>query len=488
MSFRGMLIKAGIDSNGTDIEVFNGSLTLNKANILYFRDTDTYIYSNDDGELTIYASEELHLDIPAVDFTGGFEVTGDVVDAFVISGTESDNGIEITGVAQGSGILIDYALPTATSHAIAIATEHSLLAGTVRSVEVIQTMLVEDASVIQEALYVDIESSVMTGDWTNAIVGRVNYTAPGNANGGMVAAICSELSLMGAAQAGGMYFSLDVELECPASFTCAANAALPVAFMKFGVWGDATAIASFEDGGYLFNTDGLSAGADNLLSLTSQTLRLDIEGLARHMVLSQMQDGLGLGVSGTPMVLAADTNHAVDVFTTSPDAAGNHFANRFVHTNSVQTTGGHFAMWVQNTVGAQGAGHGCMYVKLDCGAFQAPTGGASALNVEMVMPSGAQNGGSYHPFVIDVDCIATTDLVYNAAIPISFMKLEVYGAKYDEWNECANLMTLSGIEATEDGMFEATDIDNPDFTHTARINIGNTAYYFGLSTSKAFDA
>ena len=199
--------------------------------------------------------------------------------------------------------------------------------------------------------------------------------------------------------------------------------------------------------------------------------------------------GITLGTTGSHMILTADTNHAIDVFSTSPDAAGNHFANRFYHTNTAETTGGHFAMWVQNTVGAAGAGHGCMYIKLDCATFEAPTGGNSALNVEMVLPNCSHSGGSYHPFVIDVDASGPNLVMHgNAAIPCSFMKLEVYGADVAEWNTKASLFTLSGVAAVTDGMWEASDVNDPDFTHTLRINISGTYYFIGLSTTKLFNA
>ena len=195
---------------------------------------------------------------------------------------------------------------------------------------------------------------------------------------------------------------------------------------------------------------------------------------------------LQVGTDAAKLTLTTDAVHGVDVHTTSPDAAGNHFANRFCHTNTATTTGGHFAMWVQNTVGAAGAGHGCMYIKLDCASYQAPTGGASALNVEMVMPSGNQNGGSYHPFVIDIECPSTTDMFYNAAIPSSFMKLEVYGATDDEWNECANLITLSGIATTTGGLFDTAPSDKADgkVNATLRVNIGGVAYWLPLWDTK----
>jgi len=173
---------------------------------------------------------------------------------------------------------------------ITVVKTNSAASGTVRSMEITHTQTVQTTGV-NECLYVDFESAVQTGNWTNAIVGRLNYTAPGNANGGMAAAICSELSLAGAAQTGGAYYSLDVELDCPTSFTCAGNKDLPVAMQKFGVWGNSTAITSFETNGYLFHLDGFTAGNDKIFATVGDvaaagTLRINIGGTDYYILIA----------------------------------------------------------------------------------------------------------------------------------------------------------------------------------------------------------
>lgn len=188
--------------------------------------------------------------------------------------TTETTGIDLTGTYSTAGLQIgtsgDEMVLDNSNHAISVFTEHSATSGTVRSAEITQTMLVAGPSTIQEALYVDIESAVTTGNWTNAIVGRINYTAPGKADGGMAAAICGEMSLPGAAQTGGAYYAIDAEIEAPASFVIGGNpTALPVAFLKFGVWGDATAIDSFESAGYLFHLDGVADTAGGLFDATN---------------------------------------------------------------------------------------------------------------------------------------------------------------------------------------------------------------------------
>lgn len=91
MSFRGQLIKAGIDSNGTDVEIFDGYLKLNTDNKLYFRDTGCYIYSNADGYLTIEADTGVVI-AANFSFTGTLSIETNAV------------GIDFTGTYSTAGI------------------------------------------------------------------------------------------------------------------------------------------------------------------------------------------------------------------------------------------------------------------------------------------------------------------------------------------------------------------------------------------------
>ena len=356
------------------------------------------------------------------------------------------------------------------------------LTGSERAVSI---AMVGGAGTNGRALLVEYNMNAKAGGYTNAIKAEYLFGASGE-NAGLASSLNAEMQLPASAGPDGTYCNVEHELVCPNGWSGAFGN--PTTFMYFNATG--AGVANFDtDGLLLLIGTGITPAAGKFVSLTSQTVKCQIEANLRYMVMSQMEDGLGLGVSGTPMVLTADTNHSIEVHTTSPDAAGIHCANRFYHANTVATTGGHWAMWVQNTVGAAGAGHGTMYVKLDCATFEAPTGGNSALNVEFVLPNCTHTGGSYHAFVIDVDAGGPALVMHgNAAIPCAFMKLEVYGTDKAQWETNASLLTLYGCDATEDGLWEASDINDPDFTHTMRINIGGTYYYIGMSSSKAFDA
>jgi len=314
-----MLIKAGIDSNGTDIAIFNGYLKLQTDNVMYFRNTNTYIYSNADGYLTIYASNGIIMngDIAVdgdVDFDGGFSCTGDVVDGLIISGTESDNGIEITGVAQGSGIDIDYTIPLTTSYALNIDVDTSIAAGTTWATNQHYTTLAGGASV--GTSWFELTMGGNHGSYAICTFARLDYTDAGyTAVGGMGVAGMFEILLPDVA-AGGEYHVLALELaENGAGFVSASALGSPTSFIKFECYGDVH--DELDDHAYLFYLNGFSAAADHMLSLHSQTLRVDIEEAARYMVLSQMQDGVGLGLTGDHMVLTTAATKAIQIYTTT---------------------------------------------------------------------------------------------------------------------------------------------------------------------------
>ena len=250
MSWKGDLLKAGISSNGTDIEIFRGSLTVR------------------DGLAT---------------------------------GTEA-SPLTITTSTLG------YALYTTSAAE----------SGTQRSVIIDHTQTGASATIL-EALRVNIDSEVRTGSWANAIVGRINYGSLGDSAGGMAAAICGEMNLAAKDMnnLGGGYYAIDAELNIPTGCVLMTNnTSRPVAFLNFGAWGGA--VGEFDDKGYIFRTDGLTAGSGHILSANSRTLRILVEGTAKYLYLSNSEDDLGTMVVDSISVVVASAD-AINISGTASD-------------------------------------------------------------------------------------------------------------------------------------------------------------------------
>jgi hypothetical protein len=167
-----------------------------------------------------------------------------------------------------------------------LTTTNALTSGTYRSFTVGHTQTAATSGVI-EALRVNIDANVATGNWTNAVVARVDYGATGNANGGMVAPLCAELSLPPAALSGGAYYVADLEIEAPENYVSHGNVSLPTAWFNIATYGNATAIASLEDNAFLFRTDGFTSASGNMIY--NNTIRARVGSTTWYMPLSSAE-------------------------------------------------------------------------------------------------------------------------------------------------------------------------------------------------------
>ena len=217
-----------------------------------------------------------------------------------------------------------------------IATASTKTTGTIRSANFAHTESANSMSKITEVLRVSLDSEYYTGDWVNAIVGRIDFGTAGDARGGMAAAICAEMNMPAKSYAsiGGPCYSLDCEFNCPTGFVAGDRVTYPIAFLKFGAWGGA--VAQFDDEGYIFHTDGLTAGAGNILSANSRTLRVNIEGADKYIYLSDTEDDLGSMVVDS--VTISPTTGVVGITIDSTIAAGSFEGISIAPTLSGQQT------------------------------------------------------------------------------------------------------------------------------------------------------
>ena len=239
MSFRGMLIKAGIDSNGTDIKIFNGYLKLNKANILYFRDTSTFIYSSEAGTLRIEATTLILSG--AMAFAGDMEVTGDLT-----VGTSGERLVLTAAANRAIDVYVDYS-GTGPSWAVNFD----------------ETMGTDGCTggVFRSTITFD---AIRPGSYSMNAQFRSDYTSVTTTAGfGMGAGLMVELINPSAAWGGGQFHVMALEWTGASATAMHGNAAIPSSFIKFETWG--TAAADVDDHGYLFYLSGVTIGGSHLV-------------------------------------------------------------------------------------------------------------------------------------------------------------------------------------------------------------------------------
>lgn len=415
-----------------------------------------------------------------------------------------------------------------------ILTAASKTTGTIRSCVLTHTEGANSMTRINETLRVTYESEYYTGDWVNAIVGRIDYGDAGDARGGMAAAICAEMNMPAKSYAsiGGPCYSLDCEFNCPTDFVAGDRVVYPIAFIKFGSWGGAK--TQFDTEGYLFHTEGLTAGSGGLLSENSRTLRVNIEGADKFIYLSDTEDDLGTMVVDTITVnmagadgiilagTASDCGIEIDGATadgiridgtcsdsgieilgvctddgilidyTLPSAAARAFyidVDSAVSGSNIQgaqitltnTAAANNARAMQSNLvmGSNCAGPYGGYFTTDMAAYQA-TGLAAALGMELILPSAAITSGEFHGMTIDIACTENSGI---GAGKHSFIKVETWGnaTAMTAWDTGANLLFINGPTAGAGKLISAD-------SNTIRINIAGTSYYLPLSaTENVFD-
>jgi len=132
--------------------------------------------------------------------------------------------------------------------------------------------------------------NVTAGGWVNALKAHMAFGTSGKVTG-LASAMCVEMDLPDAnLGSGGAYYPLEVELNPGASTVSAGSpTGNQVGFMMMSV---NTNKADFDDHGYLFRIDGLSADTGHLLQASAteanyaHSLRVNIGGVNMYLMLA----------------------------------------------------------------------------------------------------------------------------------------------------------------------------------------------------------
>jgi hypothetical protein len=302
-------------------------------------------------------------------------------------------------------------------------------------------------------------TNVALGGWSNAIKALAEYGASGRTTG-LGSSVCAEIQLS-AGCSSGSYAALEAEIVMPTS----AVTGTATAFLYCNASG--AAVATFDTSGYfLYVGTGITPAAGKFVSANSHTLKCLIEANTRYMFLSQIENGVGIGASGSavsfsqgsPVVAIYTTcssthaSNSVESFyceTTMTGAAGVGGRARFYMTTNVALGGWSNALKAHVVYGASGRTNGmgsafCAELQLSAGTTQ---GTYAAIEAEVVAPAGCSVGTG-----------------------ISFF--------YCNGTDASGLLNSNGflfdigaiIAAASGGMLDSTiNLTNPQIDHTLKI-------------------
>jgi hypothetical protein len=312
-------------------------------------------------------------------------------------------------------------------------------------------------------------SNVASGGWVNAAKAFMEFGASGSASG-LASALCAETQLS-AGTSSGTYCALEGELVLGTS----ASTGTSTSFIYLNVGGaDAS---TFDTNGFLLEIGtGITPAAGKFASLTSQTIKCKVDGSTRYMVMSQMEDGLGLGTSGTNMDFSTTaTTNAIAVHTTSASVTAG-TSVRYIYGKHAATAAGgvgHRAEFHTTATAKLGGWANALKGYFEFGANGDITGLASGICAEVKMPNAAISGTM---------CVLELELVDQASSGYgsggSFIRAEVSGTM-TAFRDNGFLLDLQGLGSAAAGKLFDT-CTAAAASHALRIRIGSTNYYIML--------
>jgi len=318
-------------------------------------------------------------------------------------------------------------------------------------------------------------------------MGLKSYAEFGSAGriAGLAAGFCSEIKVANAnLGSGGGYAGIEIEYVAGGASTVTAGnpAGNYATWMFLGNSGDAN--GDFDDNGFFFSAQGLTAGATKLLSTNSQTLKVAIGANTRYLVMSQTENGFGLGTSVSTVTVTAGTP-IVSVYSTCASTGTDGTPVYISHTLSAA---GGVGVGLQTNVGVTLAGGNyvaALYGVLTFATAGRITGIASGVVGEVVLSAGTTQG-TY--------CGLNSELVANSAVSsgaaTAFFYCNIAGSNSTgktTLNTNGYLFYLgAGVVDTASGLFDTFSEITPKAIASLRILIGGVPYYIAIHDEADF--
>lgn len=317
--------------------------------------------------------------------------------------------------------------------------------------------------------------SAALGGWSNALKAYTTYGASGK-TAGMGSALCAELSLS-AGTSDGTYAPLEGELVLGSG----ASTGTSTAFMYLNASG--AGVATFDSNGYLFIIGtGITPAAGKFISANSHTAKVLIESNTRYLFLSQIENGLGIGASGSAVSFSQGSPLMAMYATCSSAHASNSVVPWYFESTMTGAGGvGGRAHFYMTTNVALGGWSNAIKGEVVYGASGRTNGLGSAILAELQLSAGTTQG-NYAPLEIELGCGSGASTGTKTAL----MYLGVYGTDVGTLDDNAYLFTLAGVTGGDGHLFDdaMSEDTSPAINATLKVNIDGTDWWIPLSDTK----
>lgn len=377
-----------------------------------------------------------------------------------------------------------------TGHAIDIYTTSADTAATVNAFQLKSTTTGTQSE--DQTMYIHAYTDIYSGNENT--VGHF-YSEWGTTSGigplGMASAVTGKMLLPTACTGAFYAFYGKMNLPTAPGLQAAGVGGNAAGWFMLSIGGETAGKTEFSNNGVFMDIHNLTAGAGKLLSLTSQTLKSVIDvSTVRYLVMSQMEDGLGLGNSTTDMALGTSiTQRGIQVYTSS---------------TSTDTDDSIRPIYMRHTVlGVGGVGHRAeFHTRCDtvlgtwCNALKGywewdnaagtgtsgrTTGLSSAICAELKMPDAAVGTGHYYP--LEVEFVGQTNS--GPGVHHGFITMRASGT-LTNFDDYGFLFDIQGVSPAVNHMIDdaMTEDTSPAINATMRIQVGTTTWYIPLSDTK----
>jgi hypothetical protein len=228
--------------------------------------------------------------------------------------------------------------------------------------------------------------------------------------------------------------------------------------------------------------DGIQVSGTNTATAIhvsgTQVIGLQFEG-------TYSDSAITIGTSGSPISLAAQPDHAIDIYTTSPSTdAGN--SVRPIHMTSTMTgiggVGGRAEFEMTSNV-ALGGWANSLKGYFNMGDACTVTGLGSAVLAELKLP-GASLGGVGSYAVMEMELVTqASGLTGGAPVAFQWMQVSGDGTATADFEDNGSLMVIKGLTEGSGNIFSAgADVVA---AATLRILVGATPYYILLGAGES---
>ena len=300
---------------------------------------------------------------------------------------------------------------------------------------------------------------------------------------GLLAGLCAEV-VTPAGALNGSVACVEHEIVVTAGYTAGSHIGYSnvLTFMQFALSGDTTGDDYVDDYGQFMTIYGLEAADTHMLSEGYATLKISVNNFAKYLVLSRIENGLGLGGVGSQLNL--DVNSPLfQLYTTSTSVAATTYSAIIQQTMTTAGTGGYSEVLRVQLIGNvnMGASHNAIFAQINYSEDGYAHGEGSVITAEIDFPSGTSPvRGEYNFFKAEINVPTACELNLTR---VAIIGGNVWGGNETDFDDHGLLLNIDGVTSTASGFYYLANLEDVHADGLLKVRIDDIDYYMFITTT-----